>query len=74
MGLIGAPLLITAVLATMFSGIAHYSSSLAAAATLPVAAWELSLGVWLVIKGFRSCPITTGIAATESPTRQDVAV
>jgi hypothetical protein len=27
-------------------------------ATLPVAAWELSVGVWMVIKGFRPSPIT----------------
>ena len=27
-------------------------------AALPVAAWELSLGVWLVVKGFRPSPIT----------------
>ena len=24
--------------------------------TIPVAAWEFSLGVWLVVKGFRPCP------------------
>jgi hypothetical protein len=52
LGLIGAPVLIAAVVATLFGGIGQYSS-LAALAALPVAAWELSLGVWLVVKGFR---------------------
>jgi hypothetical protein len=62
MGLVGAPLLIASVFATMFGGIGQYSHW-AALAALPVAAWELSLGVWLVIKGFRPSPITAGIAA-----------
>jgi len=73
-GLIGAPLLIAAVFATLFGGIEQYSS-LAAAAALPVAAWELSLGVWLVIKGFRPSPITTEMDAATTPTvHQEVAV
>ena len=59
-GLIGAPLLIGAVIATLFGGI-HQGSSVAALFALPVAAWELSLGVWLVVKGFRPAPITTGV-------------
>ena len=29
-----------------------------ALAALPMAAWELSLGVWLVVKGFKPSPIT----------------
>jgi len=73
-GLIGAPLLIASVFATLSGGIAQYSS-LAALAALPVAAWEFSLGVWLVMKGFKPSPITTGIAAATTPAaRQDVAV
>jgi Domain of unknown function (DUF4386) len=55
LGLIGAPLLITAVIATLFGGIGQYSAW-AALAALPVAAWELSLGVWLIVKGFRALP------------------
>ena len=27
--------------------------------TMPVAAWELSLGIWLVVKGFRPSPLTS---------------
>jgi hypothetical protein len=29
---------------------------------LPIATWEFSLGVYLVVKGFRPSPITTGMA------------
>jgi hypothetical protein len=32
-------------------------------AVLPVALWEFSLGVWLVVKGFRPSPITAGMTA-----------
>jgi hypothetical protein len=72
MGLIGAPLLIASVFATMFGGIKLGSPLFAA---LPVAAWELSLGLWLVVKGFRPSPITIGIdAATTPAARQNVAV
>jgi hypothetical protein len=74
MGLIGAPILIASVIAAMFR-IDHPITVLAAIGTLPVAAWEFSLGVWLVVKGFRPCPITTAMAtASTPPARQDVAV
>ena len=74
MGLIGAPLLIAAVFATLLGQ--HSSlTGLAVLPVIPVAAWELSLGVWLVVKGFRPCPITAEIAAATTPAaRQDVAV
>jgi hypothetical protein len=67
LGLIGAPLLITAVIATLFSGGIGHVSAFAAIATLPVAAWEFSLGVWLVIKGFSPSPITAELEAASSP-------
>jgi hypothetical protein len=63
LGLIGAPLLICTVIATLFGGIKLGSPELAA---LPVAAWELSLGVWLVVKGFKPSPITAGMTAADS--------
>ena len=65
-GLIGAPLLIAGVIVTLFTGTGHISA-LQAIATLPVAAWEFSLGVWLVVKGFRPSPITAGMEAASSP-------
>ena len=66
MGLIGAPLLISAVIAKLFGGIDHYTAWLAIA-TLPVAAWEFSLGVWLVVKGFKPSPITAAMDAASTP-------
>jgi Domain of unknown function (DUF4386) len=71
-GLIGAPFLICTVIATLFGGMKLGSPEFAA---VPVAAWEFSLGVWLVVKGFRPSPITAAIdAARTPPARQDVAV
>jgi Domain of unknown function (DUF4386) len=71
-GLIGAPFLICTVIATLFGAMKLGSPELAA---VPVAAWELSLGVWLVVKGFRPSPITAAIdAAGTPPACQDVAV
>jgi hypothetical protein len=51
LGLIGAPLLLAATVATMF-GINEPTSAFSALAALPIALWELSLGIWLVVKGF----------------------
>lgn len=56
-GLIGAPLLITATFAVML-GLIEQVSAWTAVATLPVAMWELSLGLWLVFKGFKPSPLT----------------
>jgi hypothetical protein len=66
LGLIGGPLLIAAVIATLFG----QHSSLTGLAALPVflvAAWEFSLGMWLVVKGFKPSPITTGMVAAGTP-------
>jgi hypothetical protein len=74
MGLIGGPLLIIAVFASLLG----QHSSLTGLATLPVipvAAWEFSLGIWLTVKGFRPSAISAGIeAASAPPARQDVSV
>lgn len=51
-GFVGAPLLVLSVLATIF-GVIDQVSPVAGLAALPIAAWEISLGVWLVVKGFR---------------------
>ena len=67
LGLIGAPLLIAAVIATLFSGDIGHVSAFRAIATFPVAAWEFSLGVWLVVKGFRPSPITAAMDAASTP-------
>ncbi len=50
-GLIGAPLLLGAFLAVAFGGIEQVSA-ISFFATLPVAAWEFAVGVWMTFKGF----------------------
>jgi hypothetical protein len=55
LGLVGAPILMTSVIVGLFR-IDHPITVLAVIGTLPIAAWEFSLGVWLVVKGFKSSP------------------
>jgi hypothetical protein len=62
LGLIGAPLLIASATTALFRG-DHPVTVLAAIATAPIFVWELSLGLWLVVKGFKPSPVTTGMAA-----------
>ncbi|HEY0618332.1 MAG TPA: DUF4386 domain-containing protein [Kribbella sp.] len=57
LGLIGAPLLLASVTATLF-GVFEQFAPPALILVLPVALWELSLGTWLVVKGFKPSPIT----------------
>lgn len=57
MGLIGAPMLISSTIGTMF-GVNDTVSLWSGLATAPIFVWELSLGLWMTIKGFRpSAPI-----------------
>ncbi len=50
-GLVGAPLLLAVTLATMFGLTEHGSPAWVLAA--PIFVWELSFGVYLMVKGFR---------------------
>jgi hypothetical protein len=61
MGLIGAPLLLAADIATLF-GHNEQTSGISMLATLPIAAWELSIGVWLLVKGLNPAPATSPAA------------
>jgi hypothetical protein len=63
MGLIGAPLLLAANLATMF-GLNEQLSAASSLAVVGIFFWELSLGVYLVVKGFRPSPITVDLVRT----------
>jgi len=65
-GLIGAPLLLASSVAVFF-GVIEPISPWTAIATLPVALWEFSLGLWLTFKGFRTSPITAGMTTTPAP-------
>jgi len=59
-GLIGGVLLLADVTAIFF-GSYGFGSPWHVIAAAPIFVWELSLGVWLVVKGFRPSPITTTI-------------
>jgi hypothetical protein len=56
-GIIGGPVLIAGYLAVMF-GLIGRLSPLAGLSAVPVALFEFSLGLWLVIKGFNQQAIT----------------
>ena len=56
LGLIGAPLLIASDGAVLFNVLGRTSTPIAVAA-LPIALWEFSLGLWLVVRGFNPSPI-----------------
>ena len=57
-GLIGAPLLLASVAATIF-GLWGQTTPLGIVAGFLVALWEFSLGVWLVVKGFTPSALTS---------------
>ncbi len=63
LGLMGAPLLLASDLAIFF-GVYDRAAPLAIVAALPIAVWELSLGVYLITKGFRPAAVA-GLTATE---------
>jgi hypothetical protein len=62
LGLIGAPLLLASTLAALF-GLWPQFSPISALAALPIAAWEFSLGLYLLVKGFRPAPIAAAFDA-----------
>ncbi len=64
-GLIGAPLLFASFTATLFGAFDQVSAA-SFLLTLPIAAWELSVGIWMTFKGFRA----EAVAALEA--RDDV--
>jgi hypothetical protein len=57
LGLIGGPLLLVAFVGVLFRVFAQVSLPVAIA-TIPEFVWELSLGIYLVVKGFKPSPIT----------------
>jgi hypothetical protein len=63
LGLIGGPLIILSGTLVLFDVI-EPGSSAQAIATIPEFLWELSLGIYLIVKGFKPSPITAGL---ESP-------
>jgi hypothetical protein len=55
LGIIGAPLLFASSAATLF-GLHDQVSATATLLVLPIFCWELSVGVWMALKGFRPGP------------------
>lgn len=66
LGFLGAPVLIASVAGTLF-GLWGPVSALSGIGALLLAAWEFSLGVWLVVKGFKPSPLTAGMAIAQGP-------
>ena len=56
LGLIGGPVLVAAAVAILF-GVIEAGSVWQVIATLPEALWELSLGIWLIVRGFNSSAV-----------------
>ncbi|WOQ18453.1 DUF4386 domain-containing protein [Raineyella sp. W15-4] len=67
-GFIGAPLLMASAIATLF-GLVEQVSAVAGLAALPVALWEISLGLWLTVKGFRPEAVARLIRSAAEPAR-----
>ena len=64
LGLIGSPLILAVTFATMFGLTEHGSAWWIVVA--PIFVWEVSLGAYLVFKGFKPSPTTAGLSATPS--------
>jgi hypothetical protein len=59
LGLIGGPLIFASGIAVLL-GVYDQVSIWSAIATIPEFLWELSLGIYLIVKGFRPSPILDG--------------
>lgn len=59
LGLIGGPLIFASATAVMF-GLYAQVSVWGSITAIPVFACEMSLAVWLIVKGFKPSPITSG--------------
>jgi hypothetical protein len=71
---IGAPLLLASDVAVLF-GLWDRLSAPSGLLAIPIALWEFSLGVYLIVRGFKPSPITAGMtAANTRPAYQDAAV
>jgi hypothetical protein len=65
LGLIGGPLVAASGIAVMFD-VTERGSTLQGVATIPEALWELSFGVYLIVKGFKPSPILAGVESDPS--------
>jgi hypothetical protein len=65
LGLIGEPLIIASGTGVLFD-VFESGSGPQVIATVPEFFWELSLGIYLMVKGFKPSPITAGLASPAS--------
>jgi hypothetical protein len=68
LGLVGAPLLLASDIAIFF-GVIDRVSPVAAVAFIPIAVWELSLGIYLTVKGFRPSAVASLPSAAQAADR-----
>ena len=61
LGLIGGPLMISSVIGQLF-GVNEQVSTWSLIALVPIFLWEFSLGIWLVVKGFRPSAVAALLA------------
>jgi hypothetical protein len=74
LGLVGGSVIFASGTAVLF-GLYEDLSVLGVAAAAPVFAWEVSVALWMIVKGFRPSPITAGMTATSTkPAYQDATV
>jgi uncharacterized protein DUF4386 len=66
LGLIGGPLVAASGVAVMFDLIER-GSTLQGIATIPEFIWELSFGIYLIVKGFTPPPIQAGAESGPVP-------
>jgi hypothetical protein len=59
-GFIGAALLLASDIAVLF-GVWDRISAPSGLLAIPIALWEFSLGVYLIVKGFKPSPITADL-------------
>lgn len=72
-GIVGAPLLVVGYLAVLF-GLIGRLDPLAGLSALPVALFEFSLGVWLIVKGFNSAALASLPTITSNPAERSVPI
>ena len=61
LGLVGGPLICLSG-AAVIMGVIEAGSAWQTVASIPEFFWELSLGIYLIVKGFKPSPITAGMA------------
>jgi len=73
LGLVAGPVLLAGGIAALL-GVVEPDSALKNLAAAPEFVWELSLGIYLMVKGFKPSPITAGMTAdTTSPAPHEFA-